>query len=105
MKRPFALFAALALGTDGTALGQTTYTWSGTETDFQLSTAWTPNRVAPAADDILVFDGGTAPNLSVSNLPASQTIGGLRVINSANTIFAAPPASSTITIAGTAAPA
>lgn len=85
-------FAAFAMMATASAFAQTTYTWNGTTTDYQVSTNWTPTRTTPAVDDILVFDGAvTAGAITVTNIPSGtvqvtpmETIGKLILQNSAN---------------------
>lgn len=50
-----------------------TYTWNGsTDTDWQVATNWTPNRITPASNDILQFNNGISN--TITNVPV-QTIG------------------------------
>ncbi len=82
-----------------------TYTWNvDADGDFNVATNWNPNRTTPAINDILVFDGSLLTDtLTISNLPASQTIGQLRLINNANIVFTADAANSTLTLDGNVA--
>jgi len=82
-----------------------TYTWNvDADGDFNVATNWNPNRTTPAINDILVFDGSLLTGQrTISNLPASQTIGQLRLINNANIIFTADAANSTLTLDGNVA--
>lgn len=64
----------------------TTYQWKGGASgEYSLSTNWSPSRVTPAIDDILVFnllsiDGATAAgNVTVSNITPNETIGQLKI--------------------------
>lgn len=81
----------------------TTYQWSQTGSgpfNFNDAANWTPSRVTPATDDILVFSNGAAGTL-ISNVP-SQTVG--QVLVSTNTsIKMQGTSSSTLTIAGNTA--
>jgi hypothetical protein len=59
----------------------TTYQWKGGASgEYSLSTNWSPSRVTPAIDDILVFhllniDGAsTAGSVTVSNITPNETI-------------------------------
>jgi len=82
-----------------------TYTWNvDADGDFTVATNWIPNRTAPAINDILVFNGTLlTATRTISNLPASQTIGQLRLINNASIIFTADVANSTLTLDGNVA--
>src|SRR5437762_13281048 len=75
-KLGFLLAAAFCLAFVGSSVSaQTTYTWNeSVSTDFQVAGNWTPNRNAPAANDVLVFSGAFTPTATVTNIP-SQTIG------------------------------
>lgn len=78
MKAKMLLFIGLlALNT---SFAQITYTWNSANGDFNTATNWTPSRLTPATNDILVFNGSTAANATVTNIP-KQTIGKLRCIN------------------------
>lgn len=58
---------------------QTTYTWTGASgASWAVSTNWSPNRVTPAATDIILFNSGTT--LTVTAVP-TQTIRSLTVTN------------------------
>lgn len=77
-----------------------TYTWNDTDGDFQVPSNWTPSRTTPAINDILIFNGSSLTGTrTISNLPASQTVAQLRVINNASIVFTAD-ATSTLTIDG-----
>lgn len=65
---------------------QITYTWNVATGDFGTATNWTPTRTSPATNDVLVFNGSTQANPTVTNI-GTQTIGRLRVINGANVNF------------------
>ncbi len=59
-----------------------TYTWNQTATaSWATATNWTPNRTTVGTMDLLVFNNGATT--TATNIPASETIGGLTV--SANT--------------------
>lgn len=78
-----------------------TYTWIDADGDFQVASNWTPSRTTPAINDILVFNGSLFSGLrTVSNLPATQSVAQIRVINNASVIFTADAAASTLTIDG-----
>lgn len=78
MKAKFLLFISfLALNA---SIAQTTYTWNVANGDFTTAANWTPTRTTPATNDILVFNGSTTANATVTNIP-KQTIGKLRCIN------------------------
>ncbi len=78
MKKKILLFMGVLALNIGFA--QTTYTWNSTNGDFNTATNWTPSRLTPATNDILVFNGSTTANATVTNIP-KQTIGKLRCIN------------------------
>ncbi|MFQ3608556.1 MAG: T9SS type A sorting domain-containing protein [Chloroherpetonaceae bacterium] len=80
----------------------TTYTWNvDADGDFQVAANWSPNRTLPVINDILVFNGSSLTGTrTISNLPASQTIGQLRFINNASIYFTADAANSVLTIDG-----
>lgn len=82
-----------------------TYTWNvDADGDFNDATKWNPNRTAPAINDILVFDGNLLTGTrTISNLPESQMIGQLRLINNASIIFTADAADATLTLDGNVA--
>lgn len=65
-------------------LAQTTYTWNGTTSDWQLSTNWTPSRT-PASNDILVFDA-TATVKVITDI-ASQSVGKIQISGSSTYSF------------------
>ncbi len=77
-----------------------TYTWNvDADGDYQVAGNWNPTRTTPAINDILVFNGSSLTGQrTISNLPASETIGQLRLINNANIIFTADAANSTLTL-------
>lgn len=78
-----------------------TYTWNDADGDFQVASNWTPSRTTPAINDILVFNGSLFSDLrTVSNLPATQSVAQIRVINNADVVFTADAAASTLTIDG-----
>jgi len=83
----------------GTVAAPATYTWAGPTLgvdDFNVATNWSPSRVTPATNDILVINTGFAPTLS--NVP-TQTIGALRVTNNtAATLIT--NAANTLTVSG-----
>jgi hypothetical protein len=82
-----------------------TYTWNvDADSDFTVATNWNPNRTTPAINDILVFDGNLLTGTrTISNLPAFQTIGQLRLTNNASIIFTADAANATLTLDGNVA--
>jgi len=80
--------------------GQTTYTWnvngSGAWTN---ATNWTPSRTAPAANDILVFDGNIAfVPITISNIQ-TETIQQLHLLSSVS-VSLDGTVSATLTIGG-----
>ncbi|MDX6443533.1 MAG: trimeric autotransporter adhesin [Blastocatellia bacterium] len=82
-----------------------TYTWiggtAGANTDWQVGTNWNPTR-APAAGDILIFDGLSTPAPIVTNVP-TETDGALRLVNGVNgvTLNASVLGARTLTLSGT----
>ena len=65
----------------GTVNTPANYTWNGSvSTDWQVADNWTPTRTTPQITDAIIFNGGTS---SVTNIPSSQTIGQLKLINNA----------------------
>ncbi len=76
-----------------------TYTWTGaSDNSWQNSGNWSPSRIAPAINDILVFNNGNT--YTVINVPA-QTIAQLSVSGGSKITLQAVP-SAILTIAGTA---
>lgn len=89
------------VGVSGTGVNPpTTYTWNvDADGDYTVASNWNPNRTTPAINDILVFDGTLLTGTrTISNLPASETVAQLRFINSANIVFTADAANSTLNI-------
>jgi Peptidase family C25 len=84
-----------------------TYTWIGgtvgANTDWQVSTNWSPTRATPATGDVLIFDGNSTPGPTVTDVP-TETDAALRLTNSINgvTISAAtvPAGTKTLTLSG-----
>jgi hypothetical protein len=77
--------------------GQHVYTWNQTGTAaFGTSTNWTPSRVAPAANDVLLFNNGAT---TIATGVTTQTIGQLSVSGNTNVQLQAGVAS-TVSIAG-----
>ncbi|MBV9210558.1 MAG: hypothetical protein JOZ52_08015, partial [Acidobacteria bacterium] len=83
----------------GTVAAPATYNWVGPTLgvgDYNLATNWSPNRLTPAANDILVINTGFTP--TITNVP-TQTIGALRVTsNTAATLTTT--AANTLTVSG-----
>lgn len=78
----YALLGALVLATTP-ARAQTTYTWIGIPgSAYSLATNWSPVRISPATNDVLVFDGAITPSITVNGF-VSQQIGQLKLQNSA----------------------
>jgi len=78
--------------------GQHVYTWNQTGTAaFGTATNWTPNRVAPAANDVLIFNNGAATAIATG--VTTQTIGQLLVSGNTNIQLQAAVAG-TVSIAG-----
>ncbi len=79
---------------------QATYTWNKTGTaDWTTAANWTPVRTTPAADDILLFNGGNATTLI--NIP-SQTIAQVVINNNTTVHLQAAAAGNILNIAGLA---
>lgn len=63
------------------------YTWNGSvNTDFNEPDNWTPSRLYPYMNDILVLDGNVVASATIEQVP-SQPIGQLRVINNGDYEF------------------
>jgi len=94
----FVLAAAMAVvAASSNVSAQTTYTWNQTGTAaWTTPTNWSPTRVTPAADDVLVFNNGATTTATA--VPA-QTIGQLSVSGNTNVTLQAG-ATATLTIAG-----
>src|SRR5207244_1600889 len=67
----------------------TTYTWNVTSGSWTVAANWTPQRTAPATDDILVFDGAVTSSMTATDVP-NQTMGQLRVVDGAQTTLTSP---------------
>lgn len=78
----FNLLLLIALASNA----QTTYTWNVARGDWSAASSWSPSRTAPAANDILIFNGSVTPDACATGIP-TQTIGKLRIINNANVRF------------------
>lgn len=76
-----------------------TYTWNQTgSASWTVPTNWTPTRSAPGISDILRFENGE--NITVTNVPATETIGELLIFNNTQVNITPAGASSLITISG-----
>jgi len=69
------------------AHAQTTYTWNVASGDLDAAGSWSPSRSAPAANDILVFDGLVQATATVTNIPTRETIGKLVISNACAVTF------------------
>ena len=77
--------------------GQHIYTWNQTGTaSFAAAASWTPNRTAPAANDVLMFNNGAT---TTATAVATQTIGQLLVSGNTNVTLQSA-ATATVSIAG-----
>ncbi|MCW3070353.1 MAG: Fibronectin type domain protein [Bacteroidetes bacterium] len=77
---------------------QTTYTWIGvTGASWAVSTNWSPARTTPAATDIVLFNSGTA--LNVTAVPA-QTIRSLTVTANSNITLTGAAGALTLSVNG-----
>lgn len=94
------LLGLVALFPTTAVFSQATYKWNAASGAWGTATNWTPNRVTPAADDILEFDGLVTPTASVSGVP-TESIGRLHVYNSAH-IITSSTAAITLTIGNSA---
>jgi len=92
--------AALALALAAPVAHGATYVWNAAGGSFAVATNWTPSRLAPAATDVLVFDGAVTPSAAVTGL-STQTIAQLLVVNGV-ALTLSSPATATLTIAGDA---
>src|SRR5437868_6809489 len=80
------------------SFGQTTYTWNQTAVaDWTIAVNWTPARITPAANDILVFNNAAVTTLI--NMPA-EIIGQLSVSNNTTVNIQAAAANNQLMIAG-----
>jgi uncharacterized repeat protein (TIGR01451 family)/CSLREA domain-containing protein len=81
----------------------TVYTWvggtPGLPTDWQIPTNWSPIRLVPASDDVLIFNGGLTPSPTVTNVPTQQ-IAALRLTNGVNQVSLSTSGTNTLTISG-----
>jgi autotransporter-associated beta strand protein len=75
-----------------------TYTWTPVigDTDWQNPLNWTPNRVTPSPDDVIVFNGTNTSSPTVTNVP-TQTIGALQLTN-ITSVMMSTSAANTLTI-------
>ena len=72
------------------------YTWSGGASgSYTIAANWTPNRISPSINDILVFN--TSGSVSVDNV-ASETIKAIIVSNTASVTLLNSAASSNLTV-------
>jgi hypothetical protein len=71
-----------------------TYTWNAVSGNWKNPASWSPERIAPAANDNLVFDGNYQVNPAVTlNFTSAENIGRLRLINNVNVNIATASAS------------
>jgi CSLREA domain-containing protein len=76
------------------------YTWNGAAlAAWNVAANWTPARIVPNANDILVIDGSITPAPIITNVP-TQTIAALRLTNNASTELRASSTNTTLTVAG-----
>jgi hypothetical protein len=79
---------------------QTTYTWIGvTGASWAVSTNWSPARTTPAATDVILFNSGSAVN--VTAVPA-QTIRSLTITASSNITLTGAAGALTLSLNGPA---
>jgi hypothetical protein len=84
------------IATPFVSTAQQTYTWNSSSGSWTTASNWSPQRTTPAPDDILAFN---AP-ASVTDLPASETVGTIYIFNNAAVSFSAA-AGSNINIGNT----
>lgn len=85
IKKVLAALCLLLICFNG--FGQTRYTWqpSNGSTSWADGSNWSPVRTAPAADDVLVFDGAQTPTVAVTlDFAATQTVGQMLFVNAVN---------------------
>jgi autotransporter-associated beta strand protein len=84
--------AVNAIG-DGTATASTaatpsipqSYTWNESIGNWATAASWTPSRISPNTNDILIFDGNTQATPSVTvDFTTSESIGQIKIQNNAN---------------------
>jgi hypothetical protein len=73
-----------------------TYTWNVGNASWAASGSWTPARITPAVNDILIFNNA---NVTASNVP-TETIGQLLINGTSNVILTPVSANRVLTIAG-----
>ena len=69
---------------------QQTYTWNAASGSWTTASSWSPQRTAPAPDDILLFDASAI----ITDLPAAETVGKIYIYNNAAVSFSATAVSS-----------
>ena len=80
------------------SFAQTTYTWNQTGiASWAVGTNWTPTRIAPAVNDILVFDN--AATTTPTNIP-TETIGQLLISNNTVVNLQGAAAATVLTVSG-----
>jgi hypothetical protein len=73
------------IATPFVSTAQQTYTWNIASGSWATASNWSPQRTAPATDDILTFN---AP-ATITDLPASETVGRIYIYNNAAVSFSA----------------
>ncbi len=83
-----------------------TYTWNVASGNWTSPASWFPKRTAPAANDILIFDGRKQTSSSVTLDVSAENIGRLRFINDAAVTLTTAAASGQINagVSGSVAP-
>ncbi|MGN6493240.1 MAG: T9SS type A sorting domain-containing protein [Agriterribacter sp.] len=79
---------------------QQTYTWVAASGSWSVASNWSPQRTSPSANDILEFNSSA----TVTDLPATETIGKVKVYNNAVVLFNTGTASN-ISIGSSSVPA
>jgi hypothetical protein len=100
LKKRYQCFILLPImiGLYFVSLAQTTYTWNQTgAASWIIASNWTPSRITPAANDILVFNNGAL--ITTTNIP-TETIGQLLIINNTTVNLQGAAIGITLTIAG-----
>jgi hypothetical protein len=76
-----------------------TYTWNTASGNWNAASSWSPTRTAPAANDILIFDGNSQASPAITtDFTSAENIGRLQLINNANVNLVIAPAARTINI-------
>ncbi len=70
-----------------------TYSWNASSGNWKTASNWTPSRLDPAANDILVFDGSLQATPSVSpDFTTAENTGRIRLVNNVSLTIASASA-------------